>query len=200
MKYFNNKQISNFLPQLRIKSVYRYGLNSELLKQFKKLKPGIVLDICHEENLYKKIIPNKEYINLSISTELKLDIKYNSNYFDTVIVTHILEHFQDPQKAVNEIHRVLKKEGVCILSAPLIEHYHPNPKDYYRFTKDSLNYLFRNFRKVEIYHHGNKLQSIWQILNIGAIKIILNFFNPLIACIKSKKTRVPCGFVVYAEK
>ncbi|MFC2093879.1 hypothetical protein ACFLSV_08260, partial [Bacteroidota bacterium] len=78
--------------------------------------------------------------------------------------------------------------------------YHPDPKDYYRFTWDSLNYLFRKFGKVEIYHHGNRIQAIWQLFNMGKISILLNLFNPLLARISSKKTTMPCGFVIYAQK
>ena len=193
------KKYSYFFLQLRIPSVYRIGLNKILFKQFTKLKPGVVLDIGPEKP-YKENIKYKEYIKLDLKDKEEFNSEYKKDYFDVIIVTHILEHLADPQKTINEIYRILKKDGVCIVSVPLIEHYHPNPKDYYRFTWDSLNYLFKNFEKVEIYHHGNKIQSIWQILNIGSIKLILNFFNPLIALINFKKTRVPCGFVVYAEK
>ena len=193
------KQLSSLVPQLKIPSVYRFGLNSILFKQLKKLKQGIVLDIGPEDYL-EKHIPHIGYIRFNTKNMTEIKLKHSSNYFDTVIATHFLEHVVDPQKAVNEIYRVLKKEGICIISAPFIEHYHPNPKDYYRFSYDSLSHLFRKFGKVEIYHHGNKLQSIWQIFNIGVVKILLNFFNPLIYLIKFKKTRVPCGFVVYAEK
>lgn len=191
----NKKYIINFFPQLKIPSVYRFGLNSLLKKQFKKLKPGIVLEISPEEKSLK--IPHTKLIKLNPKEKLKIESK---NYFDAIIATHTLEHLEDPQKTIDEIYDALKKNGVCIISAPLIEHFHPYPKDYYRFTWDSLKLLFRKFKKVEIYHHGNKIQSIWQLLNIGYIKLLLNFFNPLIALIKSKNTRIPCGFVVYAEK
>ncbi len=190
------EHIAKFLPQLKIPSVYRLGLNSLLKKQFKKLKPGIVLDI----SLEKINMPNTKLIKLDLKGKDNFKCSYNSSYFDAVIATHLIEHLENPEKTINEIYRVLKNGGVCILSAPFIEHFHPNPKDYYRFTQDSLKLLFKDFKKVEIYHHGNKLQSIWQLLNIGIIKLVLNFFNPLIAMIKSKKTRIPCGFVVYAEK
>jgi|SRR3989344_2045256 len=192
------KKYSYFFPQLKIPSVYRFGLNKILFKQFKDLTPGIVLDFG-PENSYKEKVKHIKFIKLYTKDNGELK-RFKENYFDVIIATHVLEHLPDPQKTITEIYRILKKGGICIVSVPLIEHYHPNPKDYYRFTWDSLNYLFKEFKKVEIYHHGNKIQSIWQILNIGVIKLMLNFFNPLIALINFKKTRVPCGFVVYVQK
>ncbi|MCK4783752.1 MAG: methyltransferase domain-containing protein [Desulfobacteraceae bacterium] len=122
------------------------------------------------------------------------------------MATEVLEHLYEPSRAINEIYRILKPGGICILSTRFIFPYHGITKetdhyrDYYRFTWDSLNYLFRKFSKVEIYHHGNKIQALWQILNSGILIIVLNIFNPIIARIRFKKTICPCGFVVYAVK
>ncbi len=97
--------------------------------------------------------------------------------------------------------RVLKPGGVCILSTRFLYRYHPDPEDHYRFTWDSLRYLFRNFRHVEVHHHGNRAQVIWEIINAGGrSRVVLNLLNPLIAKLSSSRTRFPLGFVVYAEK
>jgi len=196
-----------FLPTLKIPSVSRISLDIKLKQLFKNLKPGVVLEVGSGFSSYKKYIPYTKYMTLDIDKESKPniccdlhDIKWDSDYFDTVIAIEVLEHIHTPEKVINEIWRILKLGGVCILSTRFIHPYHPGPKDYYRFTWDSLNYLFRKFTKVEIYHHGNKIQSLWQIITDGKIKIILNIFNPLIAKINSKKTRFPCGFVVFAKK
>ncbi len=201
------KRLIRSFPTLRIRSVTRIGLDFELERQFKRLKPGIVMDVGSKHSPYRKLIPCTEYKRLDIDKKSKPDIccdlhkiKWKSSYFDTVIATEVLEHLYDPQKAVDEIHRILKPGGVCILSTRFIYPYHPDPEDYYRFTWDSLNHLFRKFKKAEVHHHGNMLQSIWQIINSGKTQIILNLFNPIFARIGSKNTRFPCGFVVYARK
>jgi len=200
----------DFLPTLKIPSVSRIGLDIELARQFKRLKPGIVLEAgsgCSGRLPYKKYIPHTKYLTLDIDKKSKPDIccdlhdiKWESDYFDAVVAIEVLEHLYNPQKAIDEMRRILKPGGVCLLSTRFIHPYHPGPKDYYRFTWDSLNYLFRDFQKVEVFHHGNKIQSLWQILADGKLKIFLNIFNPLIARISSRKTRFPCGFIVYAEK
>ncbi len=214
MKKFLKKYEKYLLPivqTLKLRTVTRASLDFELHRQFKRLKPGIVLDVGSKYLPYKKYIPYTKYMALDIDKESKPDIccdlhkiKWKSNYFDTVIATNVLEHLYEPQKAVNEIHRVLKTGGICIISAPFIYPYHASPKDYYRFTQDSLDYLFKKFSRAEIHHHGNKLQVLWQALTsgegIGLILHLINPLNPLIAMINFKKTAWPSGFVVYAKK
>jgi len=199
------------LPCMR--SVSRISLEIELEKQFKRLKPGIVLDVGSGPSPYKNKIPYTRFMRLDIDKKSKPDIccdvhdiKWKSNYFDTVIATQILEHCRSPERVIKEIHRILKRGGVCILSTCFFYEYHPFPKDYYRFTQDSLNYLFRGFRKAEIHPYGNRLQVIWQILNTGKMRILLSILliNPvfarILARINFRETKFPCGFVVYAKK
>ena len=127
-------------------------------------------------------------------------MNWESDYFDTIIATEVLEHLYDPEKAVNEMYRLLKSGGVCIASTRFIYPYHGGPHDYYRFTWDSLNYIFDRFAEVEVVSHGNRFQSIWQLMNYGKEKYILNILNPLIAKVKVKNTKYPLGFVAYAKK
>jgi len=77
-------------------------------------------------------------------------LPFKDNSFDTVMIIAVLEHTKEPQKIVNEIHRVLKKGGVVYSTTPFMQPYHPSPTDYWRFTKDGLKHLFRNFRIVDI--------------------------------------------------
>ena len=188
-----------------MKSITRTILDIELKKQFKKLKPGIVLDVGAKDSPYKDYIPHTKYLRLDISKKTKPDIVGDiQNFktrkrFDIVIMTEVLEHLSNPKKAIDNIYKILHPGGVCILSTCFFYPYHPDPKDYYRFTKDSLYYLFKKFKKIEIYPYGNRFHVIWLTLSVGFLKI-LNIFNPIIAKIRVKKTNLPLGFVVYAVK
>jgi len=61
---------------------------------------------------------------------------------DTVLCTAVLEHLERPQDAIREMYRILKPGGYVILTAPLFWHLHEEPRDFYRYTKYGLEYLF----------------------------------------------------------
>ncbi|EMR11903.1 hypothetical protein MPL1_13187 [Methylophaga lonarensis MPL] len=46
---------------------------------------------------------------------------FNDQNFDLIIANHVLEHVDDASKALNEIYRVVKKGGYCILQTPYSE-------------------------------------------------------------------------------
>jgi SAM-dependent methyltransferase len=62
--------------------------------------------------------------------------------FDTILCTAVLEHLEEPEKALKEAFRILKPGGYAIYTAPLFWHLHEEPRDFYRFTKHGLRYLF----------------------------------------------------------
>lgn len=70
------------------------------------------------------------------------DTKQLPNSYDTVLCTVVLEHLEEPEKALMEAFRVLKPGGYAIYSAPLFWHLHEEPRDFYRYTKYGLRYLF----------------------------------------------------------
>lgn len=50
-----------------------------------------------------------------------LDVKYDDNMFDLVISNHVLEHIVDDGKAISELCRITKKEGLAIISVPILQ-------------------------------------------------------------------------------
>lgn len=80
------------------------------------------------------------------------EIPQNDESFDCVLSTAVLEHLEDPQRALYEAYRVLKPGGYAIYTAPFFWHLHEEPRDFYRYTKFGLEYLFKTagFEIVEI--------------------------------------------------
>jgi SAM-dependent methyltransferase len=196
------------IPTLKIRSVNRITLDRELMRQFARLQRGVVLDVGAKAAPYRQHVPAERYLRLDINPAKNPDIccdvhdlQWESDYFDTVLAIEILEHLYDPQRAIDQIYQVLKSGGVCILSTRFLYRYHADPQDHYRFTWDSLRYLFRRFRHVEVHHHGNRAQVLWEIINAGGrSRVFLNLLNPLVAQFRSTRTKFPLGFVVYAQK
>jgi SAM-dependent methyltransferase len=65
-------------------------------------------------------------------------IPSDDNVFDLVITQEVLEHVKSPQRAVNEIYRVLKPNGTAYIQLPFIIGFHPCPNDYWRFTREGI--------------------------------------------------------------
>ena len=63
---------------------------------------------------------------------------YADNTLDFAVLDQVLEHVEDPVKALNEIHRVLKKGGWLICTTPFLIQIHNYPSDYWRFSKEGM--------------------------------------------------------------
>ncbi len=81
---------------------------------------------------------------------------YLDENYDAVVIDNVLEHVPRPDLAVDEIWRVLKKDGLCICITPFLIQVHFVPGDYFRYTEAGLRQLFRKFRKIEINGWGNR--------------------------------------------
>ena len=83
--------------------------------------------------------------------------------YDKIICIAILEHVYDPFKAVKNLRKMLKDDGILYGYVPYLYQYHA-PKDlkfqdYFRFSKDpSLSYFNVSFEKDPKKDPGGKVQ------------------------------------------
>lgn len=61
--------------------------------------------------------------------------------FDTILMSEVLEHLEEPEGALRECFRLLKPGGKILLSAPMVWVLHEEPRDFYRFTPYGLRHL-----------------------------------------------------------
>lgn len=78
-----------------------------------------------------------------------LDLPFESGSFDAVVAQGVLEHVIDPQRAADEIHRVLRPEGLVFSTTPFVLGVHLPVADYTRFSRLALIRLFRRFAPIE---------------------------------------------------
>jgi len=62
-------------------------------------------------------------------------IPVDDGSYDMVICTQVLEHVPDPVAVLKELARILKDNGVLMLSAPLFFEEHEGPYDFFRYTR-----------------------------------------------------------------
>ena len=70
------------------------------------------------------------------------DIPVDDAAFDLVLCTQVLEHCDDPARAVRELRRVTAPGGRVLASTHGVQVYHPSPHDYWRWTHEGLRRLF----------------------------------------------------------
>lgn len=58
--------------------------------------------------------------------------------YDVVLCINVLEHIYDYRNVLSECHRILKPGGQLIVAVPFLIRVHPSPRDYWRYTADTL--------------------------------------------------------------
>lgn len=111
------------------------------------------------------IIPHtKSYTSFDMIPGEHIDIvgdalkpPFQDDSFDTVVSTQMLEHVEKPWVVAHEMGRILKPGGICIVTAPFLVPYHADPHDFFRYTKQGMESLFRNegFEIIESGTYGN---------------------------------------------
>jgi SAM-dependent methyltransferase len=159
----------------------QWSLLWELLTQVAPRARGRLLDVgCGQrpyESLFEPYVD--EYVGIeheeafertnASSANEKPDLYYDGRRlpfedksFDTVLNVQVLEHTPEPGALVREMARVLKDDGLLILSAPFDFRLHEQPHDYFRYTPHGLRVLCdqAGLEIVEVHKHG----SLWSIV------------------------------------
>ena len=154
-----------FRNQFKKNWLIHYIHDKSLYETSKKYLKGSLIDIGCGEKPYEKLL--KKFIDSHIGLDhietfhdksnidlfgTAYEIPVEDNNFDSAICTAVLEHLEEPELALRECYRVLNKGGVAIYTVPFIWHVHEAPRDFYRFSKYGLKYLFNKvgFEILEI--------------------------------------------------
>lgn len=154
-----------------------------------KLKPKMILDVGCGERIYEHIFSNSNYLGIDVeisgrTSEQKLadtyydgtNIPYESEVFDLIICTEVLEHCEDTEKLMREIHRVLKKGGKLFVTAPFIWGEHEVPYDFVRFTTYGIKKYLKEagFKIINFYKDYEGFNAI---LKLVASEIVFGLNN-----------------------
>lgn len=154
----------------------------------------------------------KGYVNVDVDASYKPDIvadvqalPFADGSIDAALCISLLEHVERPDLAVAELHRTLKPGGLIFVTVPFIWPYHAAPghyQDYWRFSRDALNALFRRFSEVEIVPMGGYLSAfvnfVPSFLKLGrALRPIGFWFDEKLGL--DRRSTAP-AFFVFAKK
>ncbi len=136
---------------------------------------GPILDTCAgwEPNFYQALFPGKRYVKqdfqdydppcIDIICDVSEMKPVSDESYGLVLNLEALEHIAYPQKAIDEIRRILRPNGLLILTTVLYFRIHPSPKDYWRFTPDGIELLLKQFQILDCTLEGSlkKPKGIW---------------------------------------
>ena len=118
--------------------VLHFAPESALMNQFKKLK-----------NIsYDTIDLNSPIADIKADI---CDLPFLDNSYDLILCNHVLEHIVDDNKAIRELYRVLKKNGIGIFQVPIDYNRDTTFEDFSVTNKKDRNKLFGQYDHVRIY-------------------------------------------------
>jgi SAM-dependent methyltransferase len=141
-------------PQSSPTWVVRHALAGWLVQQASELDgraPVRILDVgCGVKPYYPFFAQvASEYVGVDVVENPAADLlgpvealPVGDGSFDVVLCTQVLEHSDDPARAVRELHRVTAPGGRVLASTHGVQVYHPSPVDYWRWTHEGLRRLF----------------------------------------------------------
>ena len=128
--------------QTKCKEVFGIDLNPIYIKKAERIHPGINFTNCGIEQT-----------------------PFNTSFFDVVILSEVIEHVSDEHKALNEVYRILRKDGWLILTTPhkgMFKFLDPGSYKYYiNKIISPLSDIFINATK----HRHYSLNDIQKLLN-----------------------------------
>jgi SAM-dependent methyltransferase len=173
----------------KLKFYGRMVLDLQMLTVYRDMKKtlphfkGMVLDVGCGRSPYAFLLDavRTQYVGIDIADAKRFDydnsrivpfnglnIPFESEKFDGVICTEVLEHVHHYQALVDEIYRVMKKGSSALITVPWSARNHYVPYDYFRYTPSGLTAMFSRFSTVSITTRGsdiaciaNKLTVLW---------------------------------------
>lgn len=160
---------------------------------------------------HKSLLEGKEYVTLDIDPGTNPTVvgdahqmPFEDASFDAVLHVYVFEHLHSPQKAADEIYRVLKPGGYMLGVLPFIHPYHARKggyRDYWRFSKDGIGVLFKNFKEIELFKIGRYFRA-W----IGFLPFLWRFrrfLEPIAYALDrfiNEKRNSTAGYIIFAKK
>jgi len=170
--------VDRYIKGKKQETIIDYGCGQMPYRQF--FEP-------HFAKYYGADLPGNQDAELHLSEEG--DIPLDDETADVVLSSQVLEHVPDPHAYIGECFRVLKKDGLLILSTHGIYNWHPSPVDYHRWTWQGLEYELTkyDFEMVEILPVGGPLAI--------SVNMWMRFFNDVFP--KVRKLRPAFLAVIY---
>jgi SAM-dependent methyltransferase len=109
----------------------------------------------------RPIFPGKHYIGCDARMGVGVDriedlmgLSLEDETAGTVLILDTLEHVENCHRAMEDVHRILKPEGILAISSVMLFPIHEHPFDYWRFTPEAFRLLLRGFPTALVSFEG----------------------------------------------
>lgn len=179
-RYLKRQQYQPDLVGLFVNPFYfaRKGLYENIAVLANKVT-GRVLDVGCGQKPYAGLFKFSQYIGLELDSlenrqTKKADFFYDGLSFpfqdcefDSIVVNEVFEHVFNPTDFLREINRVLKPDGMLLMTVPFVWDEHEQPNDYARYSSFGLISIVEKygFKVIEHRKSMNDIRVIFQMLN-----------------------------------
>lgn len=132
-----------------------------------------ILDIGCGIKPYEPLFHAKEYLGSDIKDNGFADIicanwnlKLKTNSVEILLSSFVLEHTLYLEKSIKEMRRVLKKNGLMLIIVPFTFPEHEVPNDFWRFTRFSLQELFKKSQIEQLKPSNGYITTIATTINL----------------------------------
>lgn len=126
---------------------------------------SLILNVASGINTIRSDVVNIDvypFLGVHVTADAQ-KLPFKDSSCDAIICEVSLEHIKDPVLAVQEMRRVLKGGGLIYITVPFIQGFHNSPSDYYRWTKEGVRELFKNFEEKELDVFGGPTYALTSI-------------------------------------
>ncbi len=129
----------------------------------------------HPEVINLDLFPFK---NVDVVSDVA-DTPFKDSVVDAVILDSVMEHLPDTQGAMKEISRIIKPDGLIIMTSLFMYPYHSSPNDFFRWTEEGMKKVLNQygFKILERGVHGGPM---------GALQGVLMHVFAILFCFGSK--------------
>ena len=168
--------------------IIRKGLIRGVRKISKIFQGGKLLDVGCGSKPYEKLFNVDSYVGIDVEISghnhkrSKIDkfydgknIPFDDKTFDYVFSSEVFEHVLYLDELLNDINRVLKKNGKLGFTCPFVWDEHEQPYDYLRYTSFSIkNILHKHgFKLIELNKSTSYFQTVMQMLSAYIFQHVL---------------------------
>lgn len=167
-----------FNPNITFPSFFiRKRLFTAIKSQSMQLS-GKMMDFGCGSKPYRELFNVSEYIGVDFENpghshrNEQIDVFYNGQTlpfadqtFDSVFCSEVFEHIFNLEEILHEIKRVMKSNGMILVTCPFAICEHEVPNDYARYTSYGLRNLFEKngFEVVNFLKTGNAVETVFQL-------------------------------------